>query len=247
MNQTPNQTIGETGAPGPNNDAWYIWANATRAFTGSLSMGNNKITSLITGLTGDSATNKTYIDAVNDSMRTNASMNFAPLVSAKVPTVNLGGAGADNTKYLRGDQSWQVPTGGSGLGYTLYVSHLTSSPADNVRNYWGMNPLAPTTSAGVRKVPIPATGTISEVHVAQNSGTAGTAEAYDLYVYKNGVINNSTGFVGRVSASASIRLWDNTTMALAVTKGDYIEMRFVNPTWATNPLTTISNGFLYIS
>jgi hypothetical protein len=30
----------------------------------------------------------------------------------KVPTVNLGGAGADNTKFLRGDQTWQVPPSG---------------------------------------------------------------------------------------------------------------------------------------
>jgi hypothetical protein len=29
----------------------------------------------------------------------------------KVALVNLGGSGADNTKYLRGDQTWQVPPG----------------------------------------------------------------------------------------------------------------------------------------
>lgn len=38
----------------------------------------------------------------------------------KVPTVELGGVGADNTKFLRGDQTWQVPSGGSGGGNTLY-------------------------------------------------------------------------------------------------------------------------------
>ena len=39
---------------------------------------------------------------------------YAPLDSAsKVPTVNLGGTGASNTKYLRGDQTWQVPAGGT--------------------------------------------------------------------------------------------------------------------------------------
>jgi hypothetical protein len=32
---------------------------------------------------------------------------------AKVPTAEMGGAGADNTKFLRGDQTWQVPPGGS--------------------------------------------------------------------------------------------------------------------------------------
>ncbi len=32
----------------------------------------------------------------------------------KVPTTELGGSGADNTKFLRGDQSWAVPSGGGG-------------------------------------------------------------------------------------------------------------------------------------
>lgn len=36
----------------------------------------------------------------------------------KIPTVELGGAGADNTKFLRGDQTWQVPAGGAG-GHTI--------------------------------------------------------------------------------------------------------------------------------
>jgi hypothetical protein len=43
---------------------------------------------------------------------------LAPLgASSKVPTVNLGGAGADGTKYLRGDQTWAVPSGGGGVVY----------------------------------------------------------------------------------------------------------------------------------
>lgn len=46
----------------------------------------------------------------------NTANGYAPLDSnTKVPTVNLGGSGADNTKYLRGDQTWQVISGGSGL------------------------------------------------------------------------------------------------------------------------------------
>jgi hypothetical protein len=44
-----------------------------------------------------------------------AASGYAPLDAAsKVPTANLGGAGADATKYLRGDQTWQVPSGGGG-------------------------------------------------------------------------------------------------------------------------------------
>lgn len=151
----------------------------------------------------------------------------------------------NQTPNMTAGPKGDVGSPGATIGYTLYVSHLTSSPADSVANYWGMNPLAVTTSAGVRKVPIPKTGTIKEVHVAQNSGTAGTAEAYSLYVDKNGVVSNSN-LVQTLTVSASIRLFDNTSMSLAVTKGDYIEMRFANPAWATNPLTTFSNGYLYV-
>jgi len=43
---------------------------------------------------------------------------IAPLDgNSKVPAVNLGGAGADNTKFLRGDQSWAVPPGGGSVDY----------------------------------------------------------------------------------------------------------------------------------
>ena len=45
--------------------------------------------------------------------------DVASLVGAKVPTVELGGAGADSTKFLRGDQTWAIPAGGGGGVSTL--------------------------------------------------------------------------------------------------------------------------------
>lgn len=58
-----------------------------------------------------------------------AASGLAPLDAAsKVPTVNLGGAGADNTKFLRGDQTWAVPAGG-GLSYTQLDGTDTTTAA----------------------------------------------------------------------------------------------------------------------
>ena len=49
----------------------------------------------------------------------------APLdTGQKVPTINLGGSGADNTKYLRGDQTWQSIQGGSGLSHPQVMARL---------------------------------------------------------------------------------------------------------------------------
>lgn len=44
-----------------------------------------------------------------------AANGYASLDSTtKVPTVQLGGSGADGTKFLRGDQTWAIPSGGGG-------------------------------------------------------------------------------------------------------------------------------------
>jgi hypothetical protein len=46
-------------------NASYILVNGIRAFTANQSMGNNILSFLMTGTSGDTATNKTYVDAVN--------------------------------------------------------------------------------------------------------------------------------------------------------------------------------------
>lgn len=45
---------------------------------------------------------------------------YAPLIDSKVPTTYLGGAGADSTKILYGDQTWRTP-----------------SDSDLAENWWG--------------------------------------------------------------------------------------------------------------
>lgn len=65
-----------------------------------------------TGFSPDTHTHNGYESTTNKG----ALSGYASLDSnTKVPTIQLGGSGADNTKYLRGDQTWQVPSGGSGL------------------------------------------------------------------------------------------------------------------------------------
>jgi hypothetical protein len=57
-------------------------------------------------------TDDTYLELVS---RKGAASGYASLdAGAKVPTAQLGGAGADSTKFLRGDQSWATPGGGGG-------------------------------------------------------------------------------------------------------------------------------------
>jgi hypothetical protein len=178
-----------------------------------------------------------------DKANKGAVSGYAPLDAAqKVPTVNLGGSGADATKFLRGDQTWQVLAGG-GLGYTLMVQALTSSPADSATVYFGMLPKAPVTVAATSKIYIRKAGTIKIAEIYVYSGTAGTAEAWSLYIRKN---NTTDTLIATLSVSASERVFSNTGLSITVAVGDYIEIKGIQPAWATNPLTTIYGGYIYI-
>lgn len=134
-------------------------------------------------------------------------------------------------------------SGGGGLGYTIEVQALTSSPADGATVYFGQLPKAPVTTANTSKVYIRKAGTIKMANIYCYSGTAGTAEAWSLYIRKN---NTTDTLIQTLSVSASERVFTNSALSIAVVAGDYIEIKGIQPTWATNPLTTIYGGYIYI-
>ena len=131
----------------------------------------------------------------------------------------------------------------SAIGYSLFVQALTSSPADSVTVYFGNLPKAPTTTANISKVYIRKAGTIKIAEIYCYSGTAGTAESWSLYIRKN---NSADTLIATLAVGASERVFSNAALALAVAVGDYIEIKGVQPLWATNPLTTIYGGYIYI-
>jgi hypothetical protein len=154
-----------------------------------------------------------------------------------------GQAGTQGNQGIQGIQGIQGPAGASGLGYTLSVQALTSSPTDAQTVYFGNLPKAPITTANVSKVYIPKSGTIKRVDIYCYSGTAGTAEAWSLYVRLN---NTTDTLIATLSLNTSERKFSNASLSIAVVAGDYIEIKSVQPTWATNPLTCIYGGTLYV-
>ena len=128
------------------------------------------------------------------------------------------------------------------MGYTLDVQALTSSPADAATVYFGQIPRAPST-VGLSKVYIREPGIIKAANILAQSGTAGTAEAWSLYIRVN---NTTDTLIATVSAATAERVWSNSALSITVNAGDYFEIKSVQPTWATNPLTTIYGGYVYI-
>lgn len=128
-------------------------------------------------------------------------------------------------------------------GYSINVQALTSSPADGQTIYFGMLPKAPVTAAATSKIYIRKAGTIKIAEIYCYSGTAGTNEAWVLSVRLN---NTTDTQIASVSAATSERIFTNSSLNISVAAGDYIEIKGVQPTWATNPLTTIYGGYIYI-
>lgn len=144
----------------------------------------------------------------------------------------------DANQYLDGTGNWSVPD-----GYTLHVQALTSSPADAATVYFGQLPKAPVAAAATSKVYIPKTGVIKRAVVYCYSGTAGTAESWSLYIRVN---NTTDTLIKTLAVNTAERVFDNTALNIAVNAGDYFEIKSVQPTWSTNPLTTIYGGYVYI-
>ncbi len=128
-------------------------------------------------------------------------------------------------------------------GYTLSVQALTSSPADGQTIYFGNLPKAPVTTANISKVYIPRAGVIKRAEIYCYSGTAGTNQAWSGYIRLN---NTTDTLIATLSLATSERVFSNSSLAISVVAGDYFEIKFINPTWATNPLTTIFGGYIYI-
>lgn len=127
---------------------------------------------------------------------------------------------------------------------TINVQALTSSPADGATAYFGNMPKAPTTTANISKIYFRENGTITHAEIYNYSGTAGTNEAWSLYIRKN---NTTDYLIATVSSATNERVFSNTAMSIPIVSGDYVEIKMVNPTWVTNPLTCIFGGYLVLN
>jgi len=139
--------------------------------------------------------------------------------------------------------SWEAPATPTVGSYTLNVQALTSTPADAATIYFGQLPKAPTTTANISKVYIRKSGTIKAVNIYCYAGTAGTAENWTCNIRMN---NTGDTLVETIGAAANERVFNNESLNIPVTAGEYFEIKMTNPTWATNPATAIFGGYVLI-
>lgn len=149
----------------------------------------------------------------------------------------LSAFAATTSAELAGVISDEIGSGGLVFAtanvYSIQNAIESGTPGDGVVYYIGSRNLAlsASTGAGNNRIYIPKAGTIVYARVwwVQNAGTSETStisvrlnNTTDTAI-STGVVNNATNTT--VSA----------TLAITVAEGDYVELKWECPTWATNP------------
>lgn len=131
------------------------------------------------------------------------------------------------------------------LGYVLTVGMSSTSPVDATTYYGGNNFWrVSVTVAGTMRVYVPKAGTIKSCYLyVKNSGTAGTSETSTINIRLNDMTD--TAITSSLVTNAS-GAFSNTGLAIAVVAGDFLEFKWVTPTWVTNPTNIDIDGVIYI-
>ena len=156
--------------------------------------------------------------------------------------VGPGSATANNLVTFDGTTGKLIKDGGtsiSALQARDYVSLMggcsSGNPADGQTYYIGADLLAITNgTAAARRVYIPVAGTIVYARVIFLDATVlGSGETSTINIR----LNNTTDTVisAAVTVDALTTTFSNNALSIAVVDGDYIEFKWVTPTWATNP------------
>jgi len=215
------------------------WVTASGAVWGNITGTITNQSDLNTSLNAKESTSNKAIANGYASLDSNSLVVQNPVNATATPTAGKIPI-ADGSGKLDG---WVTASGG-GNGYTLSLRAASqSTTTDGQTLYWGGMLVAPSTTANRWRVYIPKAGTIKYARVYSYSGTAGSAEAWAMNIRKN---NTSDTLIQSLSASTNDRIWSNDVLNIAVVAGDYLEIKEVCPTWATNPATVTRSGVIYI-
>ncbi len=124
------------------------------------------------------------------------------------------------------------------------------APADATTYYFGA-PMSmnPKTTSAQRKVYIPKAGKITRVdlYVHNNSGVVGSNEISTISLRLNDTTDIPlTTTLTADAASGETRYFNITGLSTAVVAGDFYEIKWVTPTWVTNPTNVVIEVRVYV-
>jgi hypothetical protein len=155
----------------------------------------------------------------------------------------LGNQGTTGTatQGITGTQGVQGRQGITGANTGGVISGVFASavfnPGDGVTYFGGARAALSTTSAnGVSRLYIPYASTLTSSYIfVANDGTLGSAETSTIAIIKNGATGSPTTVSSALRTDSSAAVYSNTGLSISLAAGDYIEWRWIAPTYATNP------------
>jgi hypothetical protein len=184
-----------------------------------------------------------WLDVLYGSSRSVTVPAVTTLVNGKVPTVQLGGEGADSTKFLRGDQTWVTVTGGSTTWGQITGTLSTQTDLQSVLDAKWSN----SASYGITTQDISNWNTVFGWgnHASAGYLTTITGTNLDNVFTSNGLLKR-TG-VGTYIVDSSIYLTGNQNITL---NGDAsgsgaTSIAVTNTALRNVSIPTLSTGYLY--
>lgn len=194
--------------------------------------------STLTGVLTGNGTNAVTANAITQhnvlvAGASNAISSVAPGTSGNILTSN----GTDWT-------SAAAPSG----GYNVGMRNITvGNPVDATTYFQSNNNFTSTsTSSNFTKFMIPKTGTITSLYGGITvQGTLGSAQNATITVRLNDTTDTDvTTTQSFTSASNAVSL---TGLSIAVSAGDFVQIKITGPTWTTNPTLCSFTGYLTIT
>jgi hypothetical protein len=124
---------------------------------------------------------------------------------------------------------------------SLNVFSSLYTPVDNATNFFLSVPTTPQANYDSVKVSMMDDIIVTGIHVNTFATTVGTAEAWNLFLR---VGNATDHLIQTVAIANSTRIFENLVMNVAIPAGTTFALKFVNPTWVTNPNSVIVQGYI---
>jgi hypothetical protein len=150
---------------------------------------------------------------------------YAPLdLASKVPTANLGGAGASGTNFLRGDQTWAVPPGGSGgselwegkIHVAMYDGNPLAEPFQVLSSNTTISPVVTPTNIGIAVGRLVAFRFKTAITVATIRwyGIAAVSAIYTAAIYRD---SDGARLWAPTNVNTTANAWGSSTAGLPIT------------------------------
>jgi hypothetical protein len=128
--------------------------------------------------------------------------------------------------------------------YPVRFGFSNASPADVTTYYFGLwDSLTPTVTAAARRIHFYRAGKITAATIFMNPTVNGTTETGTISFRLNNTTDTTLSSTFTVS---SVNYQLVTGLSIAIAQGDYGDIKWLTPTWATNPTGVYGSVMLWV-